>query len=123
MRISNSRRENGVQMSRVSTWSEYVHDVTHGAPQREIAARTTLNQGTISRWLNDRHEQPGAAAVVILARAYGANVIEALVASGYITPEEAKLKARSRINLADVPTSRLIRELDRRTKTAAGDAA
>lgn len=71
-----------------TTWAEYVQHHTPNETQGQVAARTGISQGTISRWLAGS-AMPTAQAVVAFARAYHINPVEALVAAGVITADEA----------------------------------
>lgn len=69
-------------------WAGYVARVTRGENQVTVAARTGINQSTVGRWL--RGSRPGDCTQVAgFARTYGGNVLEAFVAAGYITADEA----------------------------------
>lgn len=72
-----------------TTWAEYVHQHTADQTQGQVAARTGINQATISRWRAGREVQPTAQAVVAFARGYGLPPVEALVAAGVLSPDEA----------------------------------
>jgi len=54
--------------------------------QVEIAKRSGAAQSTVSRWLTGT--VPDAESVVQLARAYGMSPVAALVAAGYLEPDE-----------------------------------
>lgn len=72
-----------------SGWAEYVVDHIGTDKQAEVAARTGIQQSTISRWLRPNPPQPSAPNVVAFARAYGLPPVEALVAAGVISAAEA----------------------------------
>lgn len=70
------------------TWPEYVRRLSRGDNQVAIEARTSVDQGTVSRWLRGKTTpSPGQAAK--FAQSYGGNVLEAFVAAGFLTAEEA----------------------------------
>src|SRR5687767_2579856 len=70
------------------TWPEYVRRLSRGDNQVAIEARTSIDQGTVSRWLNGKTTpSPGQAAK--FAQSYDGNVLEAFVAAGFLTAEEA----------------------------------
>lgn len=77
-------------------WSEYVRRVSGGRGQLDIAAKTGLAQTNIGRWIRGESVIPKAESVVAFARAYGQPPVEALVAAGYITAEEAGARARAK---------------------------
>jgi transcriptional regulator with XRE-family HTH domain len=78
----------------VEDWSAYVRRVAGGLGQLDIAERTGLAQTNIGRWLRGEPVVPKAESVVAFARAFNEPPVEALVAAGYITEEEAGAKAR-----------------------------
>ena len=70
------------------TWPEYVRRLSRGDNQVAIESRTSIDQGTVSRWLRGKTTpSPGQAAK--FAQSYGGNVLEAFVAAGFLTAEEA----------------------------------
>lgn len=98
-------------------WAFYVRRVSRDASQLAISRASGVNQTTISRWYDsDAPSAPSARAVVAIARAYKANVIEALVEGGVMTEADAKLRSRRRIDVIDLSTDELLRELARRAE-------
>jgi transcriptional regulator with XRE-family HTH domain len=96
----------------VERWSEYVRDVAGGLNQLQIAAKTGLAQTNIGRWLRGEPGAPRADTVIAFARAFDQPAVEALLAAGYLTSEEAEAKART--PLAEFTMHELIEELNRR---------
>ena len=70
------------------TWPEYVRRLSRGDHQVAIEATTSIDQGTVSRWLNGK-TTPSPAQAAKFAQAYDGNVLEAFVAAGFLTAEEA----------------------------------
>jgi DNA-binding LacI/PurR family transcriptional regulator len=70
-------------------WAAYVDRVRGDHNQAQVAAHAGVDQATVSRWLRGGAIGRGSR-VANFARAYDANVLEALVAAGYITEEEAR---------------------------------
>jgi transcriptional regulator with XRE-family HTH domain len=70
------------------TWPEYVRRLSRGDNQVAIEARTSIDQGTVSRWLRGK-TTPSPAQAAKFAQGYDGNVLEAFVAAGFLTPEEA----------------------------------
>lgn len=70
------------------TWPEYVRRLSRGDNQVAIEATTSIDQGTVSRWLNGK-TTPSPAQAAKFAQAYDGNVLEAFVAAGFLTAEEA----------------------------------
>jgi transcriptional regulator with XRE-family HTH domain len=96
-------------------WSAYVRRVTDGLNQLEVAAKTGLAQTNIGRWMRGEHVVPKAESVVAFARAFNEPPVEALVAAGYLTAEEAGAKARKvRTPLREYTEHELIDELSSR---------
>lgn len=94
-------------------WSEYL--VSLSANQSEIGRAAGVSSGTVSRWFS-KQTVPDAGAVVAVARAFGQSPTHALVAAGYLTPDEVE---RSRpghpaLRLGDFSSRELARELSRR---------
>ena len=99
----------------VDQWAQYVRQVAGNLNQLEIAAKTGIAQSNVGRWLRGEPGLPKAESVVALARAFDQPPIEALVAAGYITEEEAGAKARrGRTPLNDYTEAELLDELRRR---------
>jgi len=98
-------------------WSDYVRRIAGNHNQLEIAAKTGLAQTNIGRWLRGAPGVPKADGVVAFARAFGQSPVEALMAAGYITPQEAGVKAKlpkTRTPLRDYTELELVDELRRR---------
>jgi transcriptional regulator with XRE-family HTH domain len=70
------------------SWPEYVRRVSRGDNQVAIEARTSIDQGTVSRWLRGK-TTPSPAQAAKFAQGYDGNVLEAFVAAGFLTAEEA----------------------------------
>lgn len=79
---------------------------------RQVAMFVEVTPATVSRWKGG--QKPGAAEVVRTARAYGANVVDALVAGGILGENEAEAYRGGQISLADVPLAALLDELRQR---------
>jgi transcriptional regulator with XRE-family HTH domain len=92
------------------SWWDYVSRITKGDSQTAIAERTGLSQGGISGW---RTKAPKPETVAAFARGYDRPVLEAFVAAGFLTAEEAQMTKPEPI-LADVPSGELLSELGRR---------
>lgn len=94
-------------------WSDYVREVIGDDQQVEAARKSGLDQTAISRWLkNDHVPKPELAAR--FARAYNRPVIEAFVAAGFLTPEEAKERPTAPPSLDGLSSEQLLDELGRR---------
>lgn len=66
--------------------------VVDSVPQQAIASRAGINQTTVSRWLNGSAPPTNPDKVAAFARAYPnhTTVLEAFVAAGFLTLEEAR---------------------------------
>jgi transcriptional regulator with XRE-family HTH domain len=97
-----------------NTWPLYLSAITDGQPGARIAERTGIPESTISRWLSDKAE-PRPKQVVAVARAYGQNPVEALVAAGYL--EEGEIDVASKptdLSLRAFTSLAISREMVRR---------
>lgn len=93
-------------------WWEYVRSVAGPVKQQEIAARADIDQSHFSRW--KAGHAPTVGMVAKFARAYGVNVLEALVAAGMITEAEADLREVRVADLSTLSDDEFIAELRRR---------
>lgn len=91
-----------------NNWTTWVRTVTHGASARQIAKNVGVSPTAVSKWLNTG---PTASAVVGIAVAYHAPIIEGLVASGLINDTDLC----GVFTLQWVPTDQLVAELRRRS--------
>lgn len=107
------------------TWWAYVQRFLAGRTAKEVAEKAGLHGSAFTRWSKGAKADPEF--VVKLARAYSANVLEALVASGLVTAEEAALQTTWPISTAEqlsqISTHSLINELHRRSQANWGDPA
>lgn len=71
------------------TWAEYVRRLIGQDTQMAVSMRTRIDQTTISRWLRGVTTPKNAADVAHFAQCYKANVLEAFVAAGFLSAEEA----------------------------------
>jgi transcriptional regulator with XRE-family HTH domain len=97
-----------------SRWWTYVSE--HGGEnQTEIARRTELSAASVNRW-KTQGSTPSPENVARFAIAYGRPVLEALVAAGHITEEQAGVQV-TRVDLATLSTEDIMAELGRRLPT------
>lgn len=87
--------------------------VAGGETQAEIAARTGIEQSSISRWHQGRNT-PRAELAVAFARAYQRSPVEALIVAGYLNRDEVGGVIELETSLSAVPTSHLLDALSRR---------
>lgn len=98
-------------------WTTYVRRVVGTDTQTQVAAKTGINQTTISRWLNpDAAEgrRLSSQAVAAFARGYDRKVVEAFVVAGFLTPAEANMTTSEPVDLSEVPRDELLAEIQRR---------
>ncbi len=98
-----------------ATWWRYVVTVTGNATQKDIAAATGIDQSSISRWQSGANT-PRAEAVVTFARTYRRSPVEALVAAGYLSSEDAGVVEMTTLtgDLTRVSIDSLLDEIRRR---------
>lgn len=71
------------------TWRQYLETLTAGESASAVARRIGVDQSTVSRWRRGTTGGVTAERAAELARAYGRPVLEALVAAGFLSPDEA----------------------------------
>lgn len=91
-------------------WSTYVRALTRDEPQDRVGRKAGVNGSTVHRWRNG--SRPGRPAeVAALAVAYGGNVLEAFVAAGYLTPEQAGVPPKAAPDWTAVSDEELLAEV------------
>lgn len=102
-----------IWMARVDTmdsWPKYVRELTGDEPQDSVGRKVGLNGSTINRWRNG--SRPGnPAEVAALAVAYDGNVLEAFVAAGYLTAEQAGVPPKARPDWSAVSNRELLEQV------------
>lgn len=101
------------------TWWEYVSKMTPGDTNDTIARAAGVTAPTVSRW---KTFTPRPEAVAAFARAYGRPVLEAFVAAGFLTPEEASEIPSAPPSLASLDDDELLAEVRRRMQGGQSDA-
>lgn len=104
------------------TWSEWIRSVTDGASARQIAASIHRSHTSVASWV--RTGDPPAEVVIQIARAYRADPVGGLIASGALTMDD--LMPYLRTALSHAPQTWLTDELHRRSRvweevTSAGE--
>ena len=104
-----------------SAFAEYLRAISGDDTGRQIAQKTGNSESAISRWKAGTHV-PDPKQAVNVARAYGKNPIEALIAAGYLTHDEASLPVTrpAALQLQDFSDLELAREMVRRAATEPG---
>ena len=89
------------------TWWDYVQRIAGTASPSEISRRTGIGQSSIGRWGG---ASPKPESVATFAEAYGRPVLEAFIAAGFLTEEQAKV-TKVAVDAADLDTKALIEKL------------
>jgi transcriptional regulator with XRE-family HTH domain len=97
----------------MTTWATYVARVARTDVSTEIAKATGINQSSIYRWLKEE-ATPTTAHAARFAQIYGRNVLEAFVAAGFLSAEEAGVPPAPEVDLTEVSAEELAREVTRR---------
>ncbi|WP_159600269.1 hypothetical protein [Agromyces humi] len=97
-------------MGTARSWAEYVYTALGVDAADAVAAVHGLDRELVADWL--RGAAPRAEDVVLFARAFGLDVVDALVAAEVITAQEA----RPRLALSEYSELDLTLELHRRAK-------
>ena len=100
------------------TWWEYVQQVAGGASNATIAAKVGVTAPSVGRWKNGGAD---AATVARFAREFGRPVLEALIAAGYITADEAGQTPSAPVSLEDLDDAALVREIAARLERGRND--
>lgn len=95
------------------TWPEYLRRITCGATQIQIAARIGIGRLSVCNWLRGK-TRPKAETVIMVARVYQRSPVEALVAAGYLDPDETDVPVEVRTSLRTVSGQDLAAEIARR---------
>lgn len=96
-------------------WWAYVEELIGQDNFKKASQKAGFNQSAFSRWKNGARADPDF--VVKLARAYNANVLEALVEAEFITEKEAKIThVAPRMDLTTIDAVDLVAELERRVR-------
>lgn len=76
-------------VSESNLWQAYVVRIVGDDTQTRASERTKIGQPTIGRWINGQNIPTEAAKVAAFAQGYERNVLEAFVAAGMLTEEQA----------------------------------
>lgn len=88
------------------TWYTWLDRISHDDNPTTIARRIKTPPSTVTRWRDGSTPSPTQAAAV--ARAYGRPVLEAFVAAGFLTEQEARVRPTKP---ADLTAHELLDEL------------
>lgn len=107
------------------SWSQYVRTHAGDDLNRVVAERTGVSEPNVSRWKNSG-QTPRAEHVAAFARSYHRPVLEAFIAAGFLTPEEARARpaaAPDYSQLSNDELLKLVRERMREDGGSGGDTA
>ena len=110
------------QYGSVMSWQEYVRRHAEGRTQVQLALKSETTQTTLSRWLAG-HTNPDAENAIRFARAVGDPPVLALVAAGYLTAEEAKVRPIAAPSYDQLTDDELLRILRERLQRGGGEHA
>lgn len=97
----------------MSSFLDYLEEISGGASQSDIAKAADVQQSSVSRWR--RGSAPSPEAVARLASHYGRPFPEMLYRAGLITEESAKAhRIDGGSKLSSYPHAALLRELQHR---------
>jgi len=100
-------------------WWKYVEQVARGDTQARIGARIGVTGPSIGRWSKGALPDPSTAAA--FAREYGRPVLEAFVAAGFLTAEEAKQRPSQRHSITAYDDDELVKDISRRLTQRKGE--
>ena len=111
-------------------WKQYVALHLNGNTQAAIADMAGVSQTAVSRWLKGT-QGVDAAVAIRFAKAVGDDPLTALVAGGYLTPSEAKMRPASAPDYSQLTNDELLELVRKRmgeddgtaTNQAGGDPA
>lgn len=78
-----------VMGNHAATWGAYVRRFTKSETQQEIADRAQVDQATAGRWQKGKKAPIRPATVAVFAQSLDRNPVEAFVAAGMLTIEQA----------------------------------
>lgn len=100
------------------TWPQYVRRHSGAALVKEIGENAGVHPSTVGRWLPavGRPKRPDGDHVVKFARAYRRPPVEALIAAGYLQPNDISDNDVIELgaSLSDVSADELLKEVRRR---------
>ena len=102
-------------MNNEQDWPEYLDSITEGDTGARIAHLSGVPESTVSRWRKGTYA-PKPMHVVAVARAYGVNAAEALIAAGFLQEGDVDLSADAarKMHLRDFTDMELAQEMVRR---------
>lgn len=109
-------------LSHVS-WADYVKRISGDDVNRVIASKIGITEPSVARWKNGAIKTPDAVQAAVFARAYRRPVLEAFVAAGFLTAEEAGEQPTAAPSLAGLSDDELLDEVRQRMGASTENAA
>ena len=108
-------------LPQANLWAAYIARFGAGLTQQEVGAKAGVDQATVGRWLRGVKAPTEAANVAAVAQAFDRNPLEAFVAAGFLTVDEAGrgLEDDSRQMLSEMRQEITVRQLDLRVARVA----
>jgi hypothetical protein len=94
-------------------WTSYVQRITRGVPAEDVARAAGVHVTTVYRWLRNP-KQKSAEQAIKFARGLSQSPVEALIAGGYLEPDEVSGVIEVVRSAADLPDDELVDEVSRR---------
>jgi transcriptional regulator with XRE-family HTH domain len=94
-------------------WPQYVARMSGGETQAAIGHKIGVSSATVSRWSTFAPKPENVAA---FARAYDRPVLEAFIAAGFLTAEEAAIRPAGRVDPGVLSNDELLDEVRNRMK-------
>ena len=102
----------GIRNIEDMAWWAYVQKRAKGESNSRIAQAVGVTPSSVSRWGGGSMPDPAQAAA--FARAYGRPVLEAFVAAGFLTPQEARERPSTPPSIDDLTDEELLDEIRKR---------
>lgn len=101
------------------SWAEYVKRHAGDDINRVVADKSGVTEPTVSRWKNGG-QGINAAAAAAFARAYGRPVLEAFIAAGFLTADEAKVRPAAAPDYSQLSNDELLELVRSRMQEGGG---
>lgn len=76
-------------MTPSESWTEYVERILAGVTRQEACRQAGISEPTLSRWIRPTQgKMPAAKNVISFARAFHQSPVKALIAAGFLSPED-----------------------------------
>ncbi|ATW60824.1 immunity repressor [Gordonia phage BENtherdunthat] len=97
-------------------WWSYFKRIAGTETGRVIAEAAQVSEPQVSRWKSGKN-RPDAEALITFARHYGRPPVEAIVAAGYLSPDEVGAVVDVTRPIGDIANNELLREVQRRIES------